>query len=483
MTDTGKCTDKAIASCKKQGKLCNVETGRCVMADPKKKVKGAVYDKKKSLYFPQALSFESEDGSQELIPPKKKKPSPKKKVVKKKPSPKKKVVKKKKETSSEEESEEEIPKKRVAKRTAKKKAETSSEEESEEEVTKKVVKKAPAKKVVKKAPAKKKPSCFEEGGECPDEKPICSVSDKGRGTCIKGSQKTLASKSMIKHGGLTIVGSSDVLKKLRKDYEHLEGDIKKWKEKESESEEESEAEEIEIPPKEKTPSPKKKVVKKKPSPKKKTPSPKKKVVKKKPSPKKKASPKKSKNEELLCFEEEAEPCDEGQVCSATGKCVPKTAAFLRKKKKIPLHGTEVYGTDLQFKNLAKKYASVAKARKYEVGEEIHIDTPKQASPAIKKTAKKIEEVVEEAELSEEVKQVIVDGIEAALAEGHKEERREEKGKEKLEEEEEEVKKKVGGGRKKKKVILPESESRQVEKSAEEIQQEFERCLGIQVSGL
>lgn len=297
MTDTGKCTDKAIASCKKQGKLCNVETARCVSADPKRKVKGAVYDKKRSLYFPQGLLFEDEDGSQELVSPKKKSP----------------------------------PKKRLAK--------------------------------------------------------------------------------------------------------------------------------------------------KKVSPKKKTPSPK----KKSPPKKKKATPKKkSANEELLCFEEEAEPCEDGEVCSATGKCVPKTTAFLRKKKKIPLHGKEVYGTELQFKNLSKKYADVSKARKYEVEEEIRIEAPKQASPAIKKTAKKIEEVVEEADLSEEVKQVIVEGIEAALAEGHKEEKREEKGKEK---EEEEPKKKSGSGRKKKKVSLPESESRQVEKSAEEIQQEFERCLGIQVSGL
>ncbi|BAU80231.1 hypothetical protein A9K97_gp120 [Tokyovirus A1] len=449
MTDTGKCTDKAIASCKKQGKLCNVDTARCVVADPKRKVKGAVYDKKRSLYFPQGLLFEDDDGSQELVSPKKKKPSPKK-ATKKKTSPKKPVAKKRKEPSSEEEeSEEEAPKK-------------------------KTVKKKPSPK--KKTPAKKKPSCFEEEGECPDEKPICSVSDKGRGTCIKGSQKTLASKSMIKHSGLTIVGSSDVLKKLRKDYEHLEGDIKKWKE-ESEEEESEEEESEEEESEEEAP---KKVVKKKTpakkvSPKKK-PSPKKKSPVKKPSPKKK-----SKNEELLCFEEDAEPCDEGEACSATGKCVPKTAAFLRKKKKIPLHGKEVYGTELQFKNLSKKYKDVAKARKYEVGEEIHIEAPKLASPAIKKTAKKIEEVVEKADLSEEVKQVIADGIEAALAEGHKEEKREEKGKEKMEEEE--PKKRVGGGRKKKKVVLPESESRQVEKSAEEIQQEFERCLGIQVSGL
>nr|WRK65230.1 hypothetical protein MarFTME_185 [Marseillevirus futianmevirus] len=444
MTDTGKCTDKAIASCKKQGKLCNVETGRCVAAEPKRKVKGAVYDKKKSLYFPQGLVFEDEDGSQEVVSPKKpkrvakrttkKSSSPKKKA--KTPSPKKKPAPKKKEISSEEESEEEAPKK----------------------------------KVVKKAAPKKKASCFEEEGVCPSEKPICSVSDKGRGTCIKGSQKTLASKSMIKHGGLTIVGSSDVLKKLRKDYEHLEGDIRKWKE-ESEQEE---TEEEEIPP------PKKKKVKtppkKKSPPKKvKTPSP-----KKKPAPKKKPSPKK---EVVLCFEEEAEPCEDGEVCSATGKCVPKTTAFLRKKKKIPLHGTEVYGTDLQFKNLAKKYGSISKAKRYEVEEEIRIETPKQASPAIRKAAKKIEAVVEDAELSEEVKQVIVEGIEAALVEAHKEEKREEKGKEKAEEEEEEPKKKLGSGRRKKKVSLPESESRQVEKSAEEIQQEFERCLGIQVSGL
>ncbi|ADB04084.1 hypothetical protein MAR_ORF312 [Marseillevirus marseillevirus] len=460
MTDTGKCTDKAIASCKKQGKLCNVETARCVSADPKRKVKGAVYDKKRSLYFPQGLLFEDEDGSQELVSPKKKSP-PKKRLAKKKVSPKKKTPSPKKKSS---------PKKKKA--VPKKKKETSSEEESEEEL--------PKKKAVKKTPSKKA-ACFEEDGSCPTEKPICSVSEKGRGTCIKGSQKTLASKSMIKHSGLTIVGSSEVLKKLRKDYEHLEGDIKKWKEEESEEEPRkkkaskkkketsSEEESEEELPKKKTP-PKKRLAKKKVSPKKKSPPKKKKATPKK----------KSANEELLCFEEEAEPCEDGEVCSATGKCVPKTTAFLRKKKKIPLHGKEVYGTELQFKNLSKKYADVSKARKYEVEEEIRIEAPKQASPAIKKTAKKIEEVVEEADLSEEVKQVIVEGIEAALAEGHKEEKREEKGKEK---EEEEPKKKSGSGRKKKKVSLPESESRQVEKSAEEIQQEFERCLGIQVSGL
>ncbi|AQQ73751.1 hypothetical protein [Kurlavirus BKC-1] len=430
MSEAGKCTDKAIASCKKQDKLCNVETGRCVTADPKRKVKGAVYDKKRSLYFPQGLLFEDDDGTKELVVPKKK-----------------------------------------AKKSSKgkEKAETSSEEEEESpKPKKKTVKKKTS--PVKKVASKKKASCFEEEGECPSDKPICSVSDKGRGTCIKGSAKTLAKKSMIKRDGLTIVGSSDVLKKLKKDYDYGDAKVQKWAEEKEESSEEEETSEEELPPKKKTPPKKKKVV----SPKKKA-SPKKKV----------ASPKKKKAaiEEIFCFDEEAEPCEDDKLCSATGKCVPGTTAFLRKKQKISLNGKEVYGTDLQFKSLAKKYGSVSSSKRYEVGEEIRIEVAKSASPQLKKTVKKIEEVVKEADLPEEEKAILARELEAAIETVVEEEERieeeepEGKGKEKVDEK---PKKKGASGRKKKQVQLPESESKQVEKSAEEIQKAFERCLGISV---
>ncbi|ALH06993.1 hypothetical protein PMV_295 [Port-miou virus] len=467
MSEAGKCTDKAIASCKKQDKLCNVETGRCVVADPKRKVKGAVYDKKRSLYFPQGLLFEDDDGTEELVLPKKKAKKSSK-------------GKEKAETSSEEEEESPKPKKKTVKKKAspvkkvasKKKVKTPSSSEEEEESPKpkkKTVKKKAA--PVKKVASKKKASCFEEEGECPDDKPICSVSDKGRGTCIKGSAKTLAKKSMIKRDGLTIVGSSDVLKKLRKDYDYGDAKVQKWSE---EKEETSSEEEEEVPkPKKKAVSPKKKKVaspkkKKAVSPKKKTPSPKK---------------KKAAIDEILCFDEEAEPCEDDKLCSATGKCVPGTTAFLRKKQKISLNGKEVYGTDLQFKSLAKKYGSVSSSKRYDVGEEIRIEVAKSASPQLKKTVKKIEEVVKEADLPEEEKLVLAKELEAAIeAVVEEEERIEEeepegKGKEKVDEK---PKKKGASGRKKKQVQLPESESKQVEKSAEEIQKAFERCLGISV---
>lgn len=468
MSEAGKCTDKAIASCKKQGKLCNVETGRCVAADPKRKVKDAVYDKKRSLYFPQGLLFEDDDGTEELVLPKKKakksskgkekaetsseeeSPKPKRKTVKKKASPVKKVASKKKAKVS------------------------SSEEEETPKPKRKFVKKKAS--PVKKVASKKKASCFEEEGECPIDKPICSVSDKGRGTCIKGSAKTLAKKSMIKRDGLTIVGSSDVLKKLKKDYDYGDAKVQKWAEEKEESSEEEETSEEEAPPKKKTP-PKKKAV----SPKKKAVSPKKKASPKK---KKKASPKKKAAiEEILCFDEEAEPCEDDKLCSATGKCVPGTTAFLRKKQKISLHGKEVYGTDLQFKSLAKKYGTVSSSKRYEVGEEIRIEVAKSASPQLKKTVKKIEEVVKDADLPEEEKLMLAKELEAAIeAVVEEEERIEEeepegKGKEKVDEK---PKRKGASGRKKKQVQLPESESKQVEKSAEEIQKAFERCLGISV---